>query len=200
MSAYNFAPCPDLSTKEENIAYWENGFTEEQIQNIIRYGDSLRPSTSSIGEKNKTKEIADIRKSKNSWIKLNDETAWLYDSMAYIARQLNGQYFDFDLYGFVEDFQYTVYDGNMEDHYSWHVDKGRSTLAPRKLSLVLQLSDPSEYEGGDLELQYDTFSTKAIKRKGILYAFPSWILHRVTPVTSGIRRSLVVWVAGPKFR
>ena len=200
MSAYNFAPCPDLSTKEENIAYWENGFTEEQIQSIIRYGESLRPSTASVGEKNKTRDISDIRKSKTSWIKLNDETAWLYDSLAYIARQLNGQYFDFDLYGFVEDLQYTVYDGNMEDHYSWHVDKGRSTPAPRKLSLVLQLSDPSEYEGGDLELQYDTFPTQAIKRKGILYAFPSWVLHRVTPVTSGIRRSLVVWVAGPKFR
>lgn len=200
MSVYNFAPSPDLTTKEETFAFWENGFTNEQIDKIIEIGESLSPTPATIGKQKKNADISKIRNSKTSWIKLNNDTAWLYESLAFITRQLNGQFFDFDLYGFVEDMQYTVYDGNEEHHYSWHIDKGESTPSPRKLSLVLQLSDPSEYTGGDLELYTASMPYQTIKRKGILYAFPSWVLHRVTPVTSGIRRSLVVWVAGPKFR
>jgi len=200
MSIYNFAPSPDLATKEETVAYWENGFTDQQIDNIIAYGESLRPAAATIGKQRNGDDISAIRNSKTSWIKFNDQTSWIYDSLAFISRQLNGQFFDFDLFGFVEDLQYTVYEGNEQQHYSWHVDKGDATIAPRKLSLVLQLSDPSEYEGGELELFTSSYVTKTIKRKGILYAFPSWVLHRVTPVTSGTRRSLVVWVAGPKFK
>ena len=200
MSTYFFAPSPDLSTKEQPFATWENGFNDSQINDIIRIGDSLIPREATVGGHNGELHIeTNIRKSKTSWISLNNETGWLYDSLAYIVRQLNGQFFEFDLDGFVEDFQYTVYDGS-GDHYSWHIDKGSSTISPRKLSIVLQLTDPSEYEGGDLELFTSSTPIVAKKQKGIIYAFPSWILHRVTPVTSGVRRSLVVWVAGPKFR
>jgi PKHD-type hydroxylase len=72
--------------------------------------------------------------------------------------------------------------------------------SPRKLSMVLQLSDPSEYDGGDLEFYVQSEPIKAEKKKGIVYVFPSWVLHRVTPVTRGTRRSLVMWIAGPKFK
>lgn len=200
MSAYFFSPSPDISTREQTFTFWENGFSDNQINDIIRIGESLRPRDATVGGSKTGEDISEVRKSKTSWIALNNETSWLYDSMAYIARQLNGQFYDFDLSGFVEDFQYTVYDGS-GDHYSWHMDKGfAEAMSPRKLSLVLQLSDPSEYEGGDLELFTSPTPTTVKKQKGILYAFPSWILHRVTPVTSGIRRSLVIWVSGPKFK
>lgn len=199
MSVYFFAPSPDISTGEQTFTTWENGFTDSQINDIIRIGDNLIPQTAKIGGANENEDISQIRKSKTSWIKLNNDTTWLYDSLAYIVRQLNGQFYDFDLDGFVEDFQYTVYDGS-GDHYSWHIDKGLMNGSPRKLSLVLQLSDPSEYTGGDLEFFVAPGPTTAKKQKGIIYAFPSWVLHRVTPVTSGVRRSLVVWVSGPKFK
>jgi PKHD-type hydroxylase len=71
---------------------------------------------------------------------------------------------------------------------------------PRKLSVVLQLSDPSEYEGGDLEIMNCSEPTQVKKEKGLVTAFPSFMLHRVTPVTKGIRRTLVVWLTGPRFR
>ena len=200
MSTYFFAPPPDLSTREMTFTTWENGFTDSQINDIIRIGDSLIPRNATVGGSKDGEDISEIRKSKTSWIALNNDTSWLYDSLAYIVRQLNGQFYDFNLSGFVEDFQYTVYDGS-GDHYSWHIDKGFSnSISPRKLSIVLQLTDPSEYEGGDLEFYLAPTPVKAKKQKGLLYAFPSWVLHRVTPVTSGIRRSLVVWVSGPKFR
>ena len=200
MSAYQFVPSPDISTKESITTTWENGFTNEQIDNIIRIGEELSVQEATLGGQKDGEDISRIRNSKTSWIKCNDNTVWLYDSLAYITRQINGQFYDFDLYGFVEDFQYSVYTGSEESHYTWHIDKGFGTPSPRKLSLVLQLSDSSEYEGGDLEFFYASNVERAIKKKGLIYLFPSWIAHRVTPVTSGVRRSLVVWVTGPKFR
>jgi PKHD-type hydroxylase len=62
------------------------------------------------------------------------------------------------------------------------------------------LSDPSEYDGGDLEIWTGTEPKVLDKTKGIVHAFPSFVMHRVTPVTRGVRRTLVIWIAGPKFR
>jgi PKHD-type hydroxylase len=200
MSIYNFAPSPDLATREEITTTWENGFTDSQIDDIIRIGENLSLNDSIIAGQKDGDDMSHIRKSKTSWIKLDGRSEWLYDTLAYIARQINGQFYDFDLSGFVEDMQYTVYNGAENGHYSWHIDKGMLNVSPRKLSMVVQLSDPSEYEGGDLEFFYSSEVMKAKKKKGLVYLFPSWVVHRVTPVTSGVRRSLVVWVAGPKFR
>jgi PKHD-type hydroxylase len=197
MSIYQFCPSPDLSTKEQTYTTWENGFSDSEIASIIELGNSL---TLGNGTVEGTKENTAIRKSTVGWIVHSQDSTFLYDRLAYITRMLNGQFFDFDLYGFVEDLQYTVYNSN-NDHYNWHMDKGVASQAPRKLSLVLQLSDPSEYEGGDIEFMLGGENLyTAEKKKGLLYAFPSWILHRVTPVTAGTRKSLVAWVAGPKFR
>ncbi len=122
---------------------------------------------------------------------------WLTAAMLDVMRNVNRAYFDFDLDGFAEPLQYTVY--GPEDHYGWHMDKGPKTPSRRKLSFTLQLSDPSEYEGGDLEIQAGADVLKMPKERGQLVVFPSWILHRVTPVTKGVRRSLVAWASGPSF-
>jgi PKHD-type hydroxylase len=197
MSIYQLAPSPSISIPEISHATWYNGFTEEEINQIISIGDSLILEDAIVGGGN---VVEKIRSSKTGWIDLTPETTFIYDNLAYIARQLNGQFFDLDLWGFVEHLQYTVYDGK-EDHYTWHLDRGGSTSnTPRKLSLVLQLSDPSEYEGGDLEIFDAPEPTKIEKQKGLVVAFPSFVLHRVTPVTKGIRRTLVVWLTGPRFK
>lgn len=196
MSVYQFAPSPDKSTNECLHAWWNDGFTPREIKDIISIGDDYAQDDGTI-DTGRTDEV--IRKSKVAWINNNTRTNWLYDRMAFIARQLNGQFFDFDLYGFIEDFQYTVY-GEGGDHYTWHMDKGKNTTSPRKLSLVLQLSDPSEYEGGDLEIFTGTQTTILEKKRGIIHAFPSFVMHRVTPITRGVRKTLVVWVSGPKFK
>lgn len=196
MSVYQLAPPPSLATGENSFATWENGFSDEQLARIIELGDGLPLAPAILG----TGAVdAGVRVSETGWIELNSDTVFIYDTLAYIARHLNGEFFDFDLFGFVEHLQYTVYRDN-GGHYDWHTDRGDMSLSPRKLSLVLQLSDPSEYEGGDLELLTSTEPTIMKKAKGLVIAFPSFVLHRVTPVTSGVRRSLVVWLSGPKFR
>lgn len=196
MSVYNLAPSPAIGIGENPFATWENGFSDEQLARIREICDGLELTSATLGDVG----VDDtIRRSETGWLELNSETGFIYDTLGFIARQLNGQFFDFDLYGFVEHLQYTVYreDGG---HYDWHVDRGVSAPSPRKLSLVLQLSDPDEYEGGELQVFTSSEPTTVVKQKGLVAAFPSFVLHRVTPVTAGTRRTLVVWLSGPRFR
>lgn len=193
-----FAPSPDLAYNTTLLAHWENGFTDEELDSICAMGERMPFEKARVGV-NKGNVNNDIRETLTSWIDTNN---WLAERLEYIAQQLNGKYFGLDLFGFAEKFQYTVYkyDKNSKGHYTWHMDMGQSNFCPRKLSLVLQLSDPSEYEGGDLEFFSGNNPEKAMKKKGLLYAFPSYVMHRVTPITKGIRRTLVVWITGPRLK
>lgn len=198
MAVYQLTPHPSIAIPEETHATWIDGFTDEEIDRIIKIGDKLAIRPAKVGGNNDVN--TDIRVSETGWISLNPETQFIYDKLGYISRHLNGQFFDFDIWGFVEDLQYTIYKDN-DSHYNWHLDRGGATAdTPRKLSLVLQLSDPSEYEGGDLEIFVGHEPTKMEKKKGLVVAFPSFMLHRVTPVTKGIRKTLVVWLTGPRFK
>lgn len=221
MSIYPILPSPDLVGGEQQHTYWENGFSKDEIKSIVNYGDNLVKLNGSEATTGNGEVTPDIRKSKLAWIENNQQMGWLYDKLGYILRQINGRYFDFDITGFGEHFQYTVYHSNDQAFYDWHIDKGsqNGSVAPRKLSMVIQLSDPTEYEGGELQLFTGAGIEKkestdgslieqvfgdgivvAAKTQGIVHIFPSWVVHRVTPVTRGTRKSLVVWTCGPKFR
>lgn len=199
MSVYNFAPA--IATRQHlPFVTWDDGFTQEEIDRIRAYGDSLALTKAVIDQRTEKDEFGDIRRSKVGWISNNADTSWLYDKLAFITRQLNAKFYNFDLFGFCEDMQYTTYNAHDTGHYAWHVDMTETAMSPRKFSLVMQLSDPSEYEGGDLQVYAQSSPIDVDKKKGLIAAFPSWVLHRVTPLTSGTRRTLVVWVCGPSFR
>ena len=191
-----FMPSPDLAYNSTTFAWWENGFTDEEIDAICTMGERAPPQSAIIGQGVRDENI---RGSTISWL---DNEGWLADRLQHIARQLNGKFFGLDLWGFGELFQYTTYKyvKKSKQHYDWHMDNGPNDNVPRKLSMVLQLSNPSEYEGGDLELMTGNIPHVCKKQKGLLYAFPSYIVHRVTPITSGTRRTLVVWTSGPRFK
>lgn len=200
MSFYMLPPAVNM--KEHQYAYWDGAFSEEEIQKIIEIGDkSIDKAEPYIYSENGESTLDSTARSCSiNWLHHNDETNFLYSKLGWVAQQLNSKYFDFDIWGFCESLQYTIYDGTNNDHYTWHMDLGSTKSSPRKLSLILQLSDPNEYEGGDLEFFFHNESTKTIKRKGFIYVFPSYIMHRVLPVTSGIRKTLVVWLGGPNFK
>ena len=84
--------------------------------------------------------------------------------------------------------------------YGWHQDYGGKLSPSRKLSLVLQLADPSQYEGGNLQVMTGGEPTNVRKQRGLITVFPAYTLHQVTPVTQGTRQSLVAWISGPPFR
>ncbi|TMV52564.1 2OG-Fe(II) oxygenase, partial [Thioclava sp. BHET1] len=93
------------------------------------------------------------------------------------------------------------YGAEAEGHFGWHSDIGAGVVAgKRKLTMVVQLSDPSEYEGGRLETRADLDVREAPRDQGSATLFPSFVLHRVTPVTRGARHSLTIWAHGPAFR
>ena len=177
----------------ESWSYWDDAFSKEECEKIIKLGNSLVKKEGTIFGENKG-----FRKSKVSWLYPCDDTNWLYKRLTDIIVELNKRYFQFDIDGFGEGLQFTHYK-EPDGKYKKHVDKGYDGLT-RKLSLVLQLSDPDTYEGGDLLMHIDDPGQKIEKKQGKLVLFPSYVLHEVTPVTKGERYSLVAWLTGKPFK
>jgi PKHD-type hydroxylase len=180
------------------LVIWKDLFTAQEMDAVEAYGDGLMPMRAEIaGRKQNTDHL---RVTRVAWMERNPETAWLYARLEEAVLHLNTRFYKFELFGLEESFQYTVYDGVEGGHYNWHVDLGAENVEPRKISLSLQLTDPSRYEGCDLVLEAGDGPYRAEKARGTLIAFPSYVLHRVTPIESGVRKSLVIWVGGPAFR
>jgi len=137
------------------------------------------------------------RRSKVYWLPKTDEFLEIYTNFFELINKCNNEFYKFKLTEITENIQYTVYNSEDQDYYDWHLDMGPGK-ANRKLSLVCQLSDPTEYEGGELQINTGNIVTLE-KEKGTVIIFPSYLLHRVTPVTRGTRRSLVLWIEGPAF-
>jgi PKHD-type hydroxylase len=197
MTHYIFSPAPTKGYGDHAFTTWQNGFTEDEINQIIKMGESAVKTSASIdGNRIDT----DYRTTEVSWIHLNQESDWLYGRIGFIIQNLNSQYYGFDIHGLCESLQFSVYTEDNEGHYDWHQDAGGITSSPRKLSIVIQLSDLEDYEGGDLQILTSREPCAVVKEKGLSTVFPSYILHRVTPVTKGVRKTLVAWITGPKFR
>lgn len=192
---------PDIIVPEETIVIWENGFSDRDIEEIISVGEMCVFNQGSIGGGSEASTVnSEIRETEVSWIEPNEQSQWLYKRMTELAARVNMDKFQLDLIEFTP-LQYSKY--KVGGHYDWHVDSGPNIGVHRKLSFVLGLTDPDEYEGGDLEINATGNLNNAVSlriKKGHLVAFPSYVAHRVTPVTSGQRLTLVGWVIGPKLR
>jgi PKHD-type hydroxylase len=186
-----------------NYYWFRNGLTNEEVERADSLGISGNLTDGLTGNKKdnlkNSKDLYKTRKSKIAWIYSNDKSAWLYNKFIYFTSVANKKMWDLTLVGMTEAIQYAQYDSN-KSHYGYHLDLGKGRQVRRKISIVVQLSDPSEYEGGDLV--FYTRSTEKIlpKEKGTVFVFPSFFLHKVTPVTKGLRKSLVAWVSGPAWK
>ena len=181
---------------------WEGALAAEELDAIEQYSDGLGHHDAALSG-NRASYDQNIRITKVAWVERNALTNGFYARMEQIVIGLNRQFFQYDLTG-LAPIQYAIYNGSEQGHFDWHVDygreKGHEQHQPRKLSLSLQLSDSSGYEGGELQARVRSKIEIAPKIRGTLIAFPSYVLHRVTPVTSGIRKSLVIWALGPEYR
>lgn len=199
MSIYQFAPTNNFCHNHKFIT-WDDAFTEEELNKIKEICLKLPLTKAVVGGKEPDEDYSEIRESRVGWLANTEDTSWIYDRLAFISRSINSKFFGFDLFGFLEHMQFTEYVGESEGHYNWHQDISETSSAPRKLSLVLQLSDPEDYDGGELQTMSSAEPSVVDKKKGLITAFPSWCLHKVTPVTRGIRHTLVIWVCGPSFK
>jgi PKHD-type hydroxylase len=174
-------------------------FTAEECDAIISLGlQKLEQAKIASGEvENKT------RSSKVNFLFPSEETKWIFERIKEVTDNVNDRLFNFDLVYF-PNMQFTSY--SVGDYYDWHMDLipgGKNQPFTRKLSLSVVLSDPLEYEGGELEVNRyaDDSCEIALKPKqGTVVFFPSFIQHRVTKVTKGSRYSLVIWVEGDRFK
>ena len=195
----------DVELQQFHIyAYIENCFNNQEIDLINSYCDStkLEEATVAVQEKSlKLEADHNWRKTDIQWFDRTDiKYKWLFEKLVYNISSINYDFYNFDI-TVLENLQYSVYkEGH---HYIKHADvkltKAKDDFQ-RKLSFTLQLSDESEYEGGELLLYNSEFPQVMQKRKGTLTVFPSYILHEVRPVTRGIRKALVGWALGKDFR
>ncbi|MFZ4519035.1 MAG: 2OG-Fe(II) oxygenase [Microthrixaceae bacterium] len=175
-------------------------FTPAQCDRVVALGDGLLEGR---GDLHGGAEADAVRDAAVGWITRTDATEWIFERVRHVVDRANRHY-RLDLDGFEEDLQYTSYD-RAGAHYDWHQDGLDGAVGRRKLSMVVQLSDPAAYRGGDLELfgedgAVDDDGVAARRRRGSALVFPAFEFHRVTPIRAGVRRSLVAWIGGPPFR
>lgn len=150
-------------------------------------------------------EGSDSRSSRVALVARDETNEPIFHSLYQLTTDINNDGFRYDLSGF-KYFQYTEYSADSNDHYGWHTDvfynEVPQDILQRKISFTLVLSEASDFEGGELEFSIggDKENYTVEQQRGNIIAFPSFIRHRVRPVTKGVRRSLVWWALGPRFK
>ena len=199
-----------LFESEENDPqqyYWfKNGLSHEEVDRVIKMASELPESerATTIG----SEDGGSTRSSMVKWIPQNHDWEWLYEKMMNMSVEANNALWKFDLKTALEAIQYTEYYASENGHYDWHQDIGPGELpSKRKVSITIQLSESEEYEGGELMLCTGSNGNGVLdntnicpRGKGVGVLFPSYMMHRVSPVTKGTRKSLVLWVGGEHYR
>jgi len=202
--------------------YFKSAIPPKICDDIIKHGLSKSETMATIGgygnKKLSKEESQDLK------LKRNSDIVWLSDPWVYRelhpyineANKKAGWNFDWD---YSEQIQFTKY--KLNQYYDWHCDSfdkpyDRPNTPEhgkiRKISMTCQLTDSSEYRGGELEFDFRNYDppmrdeskhlrqAKEILSKGSIIVFPSFLWHRVKPVTKGIRYSLVMWSVGDTFK
>ena len=191
-----------LSNKNSWWAF-ESVLSKKFCNEVIEYGNQQKHLSGAVG---KTKGNVDlrIRNSQIAW--LNDP--WIYKEIIPFIKLANkNAEWNYSFHG-QENMQFTKYSDNQ--YYGWHKDewdeKNEKTNSVRKLSVTCALNDGNEYEGGNLEFQYRDYENIQnefcyfTKKQGSIVVFPSYVYHRVTPVLTGTRYSLVIWTLGESWK
>ena len=187
-------PTPAILTSNPALAQArvvESAFTAEECEAIIAIGGKRPREDARVQSYGNAARVGHV-----AWVDPAPDTIWIYQRLATIVTWVN-QAFQFELLGFADALQYTVY--GIGHKFDWHVDIGAGQASNRKLSITVQLSDEAAYAGGALQF-ISAPDVDCPKSRGTAILFPSYLAHRVSDVTDGVRSSLVAWAAGVPFR
>lgn len=179
-----------------------DALTKEECESIVRRGKNLTQKQAEVGS-TEGKTLNDtVRRSTVGWFDYLKDSD-IKDMIMHFARIFVREKFAYHITD-LKDMQFTTYYGAPEngDHYDWHFDMFLDNKKPfdRKVSFILQLSNTMDYEGGKFEIGAPFHNVQPLAyEQGSVILFPSFVPHRVLPVTAGIRHSLVSWIEGPKF-
>jgi len=172
---------------------WPSALNNDEILRIAELGESQPSSDGTVFSSHE--EIQAFRSCTVRWL----DNDWLASLLLSYVERANACGFGVTIDGRSE-IQLVEYSAETGAHYDWHHDvlwSGQSD-ADRKLSITVQLSDSDDYVGGDFE--FDEVQTNAdFRSKGTVLVFPSYLRHRIKPVTGGTRRALVAWFFGPRW-
>jgi len=177
-------------------------FTPRECSEILAQNQRLYPQKSTVGTggKGKGKYDPEVRAVDTYSIEYGDDTSWIFEKIAKAIGQANADYYKYDLYGITHGLQLLHYKSTENGHYDWHIDCGDGEASYRKISVSIPLTDRAAYEGGNLMINNNGNEIRATDEQGSISMFPSYLLHQVTPVTSGERWVIVIWINGPRFK
>lgn len=167
-------------------------FSPQECEQILATPGDEQPAT--IG--NAGLEYPKIRRAQSRFIVDPAHHGWFMERLGSLAQHLNMRYFRFAI-GYYSIPQVLTY--GPQDHFDWHIDLGAGEMSTRKLSLICFLSEPADYTGGKLRIANGNKHLIPPQEQGSVVVFPSYLLHRVDPLTAGKRATLVVWLHGPAF-
>jgi PKHD-type hydroxylase len=185
----------------EQYCVANGAFTEEECDKIVDLEDLQKFQKGGVGSGAQGQVNKKARDSDIMWLMHDQNSDWLFQKFGALVSQVNYDHFMYNIDGF-DAFQYTVYRSKQKQHYDWHMDVDiNSANYVRKISASVILSDPKDYDGGEFEIVPHGRVSEPIvlkPKRGEVIFFSSWMPHRVRPVTSGVRKSLVCWVMGER--
>ena len=191
----DLSPIPNNNSRHPLTYVGRKVFDDKIISDIEEYISHQELEKAKVLHMNR-KNADKARSSKVHWMKdenYKDFLMPIYDHISRKVRTINDGMWRYNYNGY-GIFQYSEY--TKGDHFSWHVDQIEMRGESRKVSFSLGISDESEYEGGDLGFKSAEEEDYYKIGRGDIIAFPSWMLHKVTPVTKGKRRVVVGWGEG----
>ena len=197
---YRHLTFPQNTSRDMTQFYTENNlFTPEDILWVENNIISVPTETGTV-ERGDHMEDFSIRKSSIKWLRYDHfpQFDWVYNRIQQAIERANDLW-GFNLYSCPDHIQHTENQSG-GGHYDWHMDIGAGALSHRKVSVTVQLSDPDSYDGGDLEFLRSPQPEVAPRNLGQVVIFPSYMMHRVTSITRGTRKSLVLWVGGEHYK
>ena len=202
MPSFILPPLPCVT--DPHYVVGPSNLTSDQLDALVQLGDRLVSESGYNaqvgGAPTETTTAPTIRRSKIAWIQPEPGTAWIFRHVGGMLQSANAATWGFNLEHITDALQYTTYLEEQQGHYDWHMDKFEGSNRPqRKLAGVILLSDPKDFEGGAFQIHDGRVLDVPLLNRGDAVVLPSYVLHRVTPVTHGVRKTLVVWATGPRF-